>query len=238
MRRPLLPVRGERLGAFLLGFIGYAIESTLFFNGLQRGTAAAVTLLFYAYPSVVALIELARGRKPHPAVVAAIALSAVGTAVVVGAGEEVSISTAGVLFSLGAAGSFALYLLVSHRVIVKTDGLTTGAWVALGAGLAHFTRAVVLSDLQSPGTHFPVMMLNGVATAAAFSLMFAALRRLGPSPTAVVMTLEAISAIVLSAIFLDETLGALQLVGGGAILAATIIVGLSKDPAVEAPPPT
>jgi drug/metabolite transporter (DMT)-like permease len=238
LHRPLLPVRGERLGAFLLGAVGYAIESTLFFSGLQRGTAAAVTLLFYAYPSVVALIELARGRRPHPGLLAAIALSAAGTAVVVGAGEEVTISTSGALFSLGAAGSFAIYLLVSHRVMKQTDGLTTAAWVATGAGLSLLTRAVLLGDLQSPGSHLPVMVLNGLATAAAFSLMFAALRRLGPSPTAVVMTLEAVSAIVLSAIFLDETLGALQLVGGAAILVATVLVGLTHEPAVEAPPPT
>jgi drug/metabolite transporter (DMT)-like permease len=79
------------------------------------------------------------------------------------------------------------------------------------------------------------MLLNGLATAAAFSLMFAALRRLGPSPTAVVMTLEAVSAIVLAAVFLDETLTALQLIGGVAILAATLLVGLTHEAPAEVP---
>ena len=233
MRRSLLPVRGERLGAFLLGCIGYAVESSLFFAGLQRGTAAAVTLLFYAYPSVVALIELAMGRRPNPRLLAAIALSAAGTGLVVGAGEAVTITMAGAVFSLLSAGSFAVYLLVSHRVVVRTDGLTTGAWVALGAGLALLTRAVVTGELQPVGGHWPEMLLNGLATAAAFSFMFAALRRLGPSPTAVVMTLEAVSAIVLAAVFLDETLNALQLVGGVAILGATLLVGLTRETPVE-----
>jgi drug/metabolite transporter (DMT)-like permease len=231
LRRSLLPVPGERLGAFLLGAIGYAVESTFFFNGLQRGTAAAVTLLFYAYPSIVTVIELASGRRPHPRLVVAVLLSAVGTGVVVAGGEAVSITTAGAMFALLSAGSFAVYLLVSHRIIVRTDGLTTAAWVASGAGLAQLSRAVVSGDLQTPGDHWPVMLLNGLATAAAFSLMFAALRRLGPSPTAVVMTLEAVSAIVLAAIFLDETLNALQLVGGVAILVATLLVGLTREDA-------
>lgn len=234
LRRPLLPVPGERVRAFLLGCIGYAVESSLFFAGLQRGTAAAVTLLFYAYPSVVTLIELAMGRRPHPRLLGAIALSAAGTGLVVAAGAEVTITTAGAVFALLSAGSFAVYLLISHRVIERTDGLTTGAWVALGAGLAQLARAVTTGDLQPVDGHWPEMLLNGVATAAAFGLMFAALRRIGPSPTAVVMTLEAVSAIVLAAIFLDETLRPLQLVGGAAILVATLLVGLTRDPAVQA----
>jgi drug/metabolite transporter (DMT)-like permease len=235
MRRSLLPVPGERVRAFLLGCIGYAVESTLFFAGLQRGTAAAVTLLFYAYPSVVTLIEFALGRPPQRSLVVAIALSAAGTVLVVTAGGEVTITTAGAVFALLSAASFAVYLLVSHRVITRTDGLTTGAWVALGAGLAQLVRAVVQGDLQPIDGHWPVMLLNGLATAAAFSLMFAALRRLGPSPTAVVMTLEAVSAIVLAAVFLDETLTALQLVGGAAILAATLLVGLTHEAPAEVP---
>jgi drug/metabolite transporter (DMT)-like permease len=235
MRRSLLPAPGERVRAFLLGCIGYAIESSLFFAGLQRGTAAAVTLLFYAYPSVVTLIELALGRRPHPRLLAAIALSAAGTVLVVAAGAEVTITTAGAVFALLSAGSFAVYLLVSHRVITRTDGLTTGAWVALGAGLAQLARAVLGGELQPVGDNWPVMLLNGLATAAAFTMMFAALRRLGPSPTAVVMTLEAVSAIVLAALFLDETLTVLQLVGGAAILAATLLVGLTHETPAEVP---
>jgi drug/metabolite transporter (DMT)-like permease len=221
------------VAAFLLGAIGYAIESTFFFNGLERGTAAAVTLLFYAYPSIVTVFEVATGGRPHPRLLGAVALSAVGTLLVVAAGEEVSITTAGAVFSLLSAASFAAYLLVSHRVIRVTDGLTTGAWVALGAGLAQLTRAVTTGAVQDPGGRWGVMLLNGLATAAAFSLMFAALRRLGPSPTAVVMTLEALSAIVLAAVFLDETLNAVQLVGGAAILVATVLVALTRSDAVE-----
>jgi drug/metabolite transporter (DMT)-like permease len=66
--------------------------------------------------------------------------------------------------------------------------------------------------------------------------MFAGLRRLGPAPTAVVMTLEALFAIVLSGLFLGESLGPLQIVGGVAILAATVLIGLSQETPAEAVP--
>jgi drug/metabolite transporter (DMT)-like permease len=79
------------------------------------------------------------------------------------------------------------------------------------------------------------MVANGLATSAAFTFMFAGLKRLGPGQTSVVMTLEALFAIALAGIFLDETLRLIQLVGGVGLLAATVIVGLSsRSPAEEA----
>jgi drug/metabolite transporter (DMT)-like permease len=44
-----------------------------------------------------------------------------------------------------------------------------------------------------------------------------------------------VSAIVLAALFLDETLNALQLVGGAAILVATLLVGLTQETPAEVP---
>jgi drug/metabolite transporter (DMT)-like permease len=233
LRRPLLPVSGERVRAVLLGAIGYSIESTMFFMGLERGTAAAVALLFYAYPAIVTLIEGVVSRTaPSPRSLAALGLAAAGTALVVGAGGSVTISSAGVAFALGSAASFAVYLLVSHNVMHRTDSLTQAAWVALGASASFLVRGAVTGALVQPGSHWPVMIVNGLATAAAFTFMFAGLRRIGPVRTSVVMTLEALFAVVLAALVLGEGMRSLQLVGGAAIVAATILIGLAKTPEV------
>ena len=233
LRRPALPVPGERLRAVLLGVVGYAIESTLFFMGLERGTAAAVALLFYAYPAIVTVLEAVLGRRPPSSrSVVALALAAGGTALVVLAGTSVAISATGVLFALGSAGSFAVYLLVSHRLVVRTESLCLSAWVALGASASFLVRGAVRGSLVAPGSHWPVMIVNGMATAAAFSFMFAGLRRIGPARTSVIMTLEALFAVILASVFLGETLRPLQLVGGAAIVAATMLIGLTKTPEV------
>jgi drug/metabolite transporter (DMT)-like permease len=233
LRRPLLPVSGERVRAVLLGAIGYSIESTMFFMGLERGTAAAVALLFYAYPAIVTLIEGAVSRTaPSPRSLVALGLAAAGTALVVGAGGSVTISSAGVAFALGSAASFAVYLLVSHNVMHRTDSLTQAAWVALGASASFLVRGAVTGALVQPGSHWPLMIVNGLATAAAFTFMFAGLRRIGPVRTSVVMTLEALFAVVLAALVLGEGMRSLQLVGGAAIVAATILIGLAKTPEV------
>jgi drug/metabolite transporter (DMT)-like permease len=227
-RRPLLAAPGERLAALFLGVVGYAFESTLFYLGLVHGTAAAVALIFYFYPSIVTLLEIALTRvRPSRATVGALVLSATGTVLVAASGSRVEISAAGVAFTVASSIAFALYLLAGERLIRRTDSLTTGAWVALGASVSLLTRAAVVHGIHVRPGHWLELVAYGAATAAAFTLMFAALRRIGSSRTAVVMTLEAVCAIVLAGVFLDERIGLVQAVGGLAILAAALIIGLT-----------
>lgn len=221
--------RGELVRLLVLGVV-YAIESTLFFMALERGTAAAVALLFYSYPVIVTVLEVAGGAgRPSTAVLGALAASVVGSALVAvaGAGADVSITTTGIALALLSAVSFSFYLLATDRVVPRSDALAKAAWVALGCGLTHLVRGVAGGALHSPWGHVPALVANGVATASAFAFMFAGLHLLGASRTAVVMTLEAVFAIVLAAIFLGEELGALQIVGGAAILAGAVVVALS-----------
>lgn len=237
MRRPLLPVPGERWRALALGLVGYAVESSLFYRGIQRGTAAAVALLFYSYPALVAAIELVLGRQRFRArLVGPLALSLSGAGLIVASGERVAIEPAGIAFTLASAASFAVYLLVSSSVVRRTDALTNGAWVAAGAALSLFVQGAVTGGLRNPGPSWWLMALNGLATASAFSLMFAALRRLGASLTAVVMTLEALSAVTLGSLILHEPLALVQVLGGAGILAATVLIATAKEaPALVTP---
>jgi drug/metabolite transporter (DMT)-like permease len=228
-RAPLLPAAGERLRPLLLGAIGYALESSLFYSALQRGTAAAVALLFYAYPALVTVGELTLGTiRPTRRLLGALGLSVAGTALIVISGGDVAISRAGIVLALCSALSFTVYLLVSGRLVVRSDPMVNGAWVAAGAALSLATQGALTGGLRDPGDDLWLMLGNGVATASAFALMFAALARLGPSRTAVVMTLEALSSVVLAAVLLGEPIGGVQLVGGAAILAATVLISRSK----------
>ena len=228
-RRPLMPAPGERWRVLALGVGGYAAESALFYSGLQRGTAAAVALLFYAYPAMVAIVELAAGVvRPTVRLLGALALSVAGTILVVAAGERVAITPMGVFFALASSAAFAAYLLISARAVRATDSLTTGAWVALGASLSLTTFGALTGGLRWPGPSLWLMTVNGVATASAFTLLFAALKRMGASRTAIVMTMEAFSAVVLGALLLGERLRPLQAVGGAGILVAAVLISTTR----------
>jgi drug/metabolite transporter (DMT)-like permease len=236
-RAPLRPLRGEWLRIVLLGAIGYTLESTLFYFSLERGTAAACILLFYAYPAIVTVIELLRGRERLTAATGtALGLSVAGTVVVVAVGSEVAISTAGIALALGSAFGYAVYLVVGRDFGRRTDAMTAACWVAVGAASSSLIRGLVGGTLEDPSGHALQILGYGVATAGAFALTFAALARIGASHTAVVMTLEAFSAVVLAAIFLGEGISAAQALGGLAILSAAAVIGWSHRS--EAAPPS
>ncbi len=224
-RAPLRPARGERLRVFLLGAIGYGGEATLFYLSLQRGTAAAAALLFYAYPAIVTVIELAVGwARPSPRSLLALGLSCLGTVLVVASADRVSMSATGAAMALAAAAIFAVYLVFNVRLVSRTHPLTQAGWVAAGGAVSTLGWAVFGDGIAVPAGEWPALLLYGASTAAAFALMFMALPRLGASQIAVVMTLEAFSAVVLAALFLGESLTPVQAVGGVAILVATVSV--------------
>jgi len=228
---------------FLLGAIGYATESTFFYLALERGTAAATALIFYSYPALVTLVELARGREhADRVIVGALALSVGGAGIVAAASGDVAISGAGIVFALLAAATFCAYLLVGRELGRRTDAMTTACWVALGAGVANLGRGLVFSSASMPADRALEIVVYGAATAAAFTLMFAAIERIGPSRAAVVMTLEAFSAVVMGALLLDEELRPVQLIGGCAVLGAAAVIGargarpIVADDLADAPP--
>lgn len=230
-RAPLLPARGELPKVFLLGAVGYATESTFFYLALERGTAAATALIFYVYPAIVTAAELVRGReRAEVPTLAALALSVSGTAVVVAGSGDVTISPAGAAFALAAASTFAAYLLVGRDLGEGGDPMTTACWVALGAAASNLARGTIGADVTISSDRWAEVAVYGAATAAAFSLMFAAIERIGATRAAVVMSLEAFSAVVLGVVLLGENLRAVQLVGGVGVLAAATLIGTRHTP--------
>lgn len=229
--RPLLPPPGERVRAILFLGVGlYTFESTSFYLALERGTAAAVALLFYLYPAVVTVVEVAIGAmRIRLVTVVSLVLALIGGIIVAVGGGRVSITVSGIGFVLASVAFFSTYVVAGHRVIPRTDALTAAAWTALGAAGGVTALGAGQGDLHVPSGRALVAIAGAaVATAIAFTLFFVVLDRLGPSRTAIVMALEAVFGAVLSAIFLDERLRPLVVVGGVAILAGAVLAAISQ----------
>jgi drug/metabolite transporter (DMT)-like permease len=223
---PVVPERRELVRLLLLGGIGYATESTFFYLSLQRGTAAATALLFYAYPAIVCGIEIVRGHeRPTRTTLVALALGIAGTSLVVATADRVSISTLGIVFALMSATVYGVYLIVGRELGRQSDPMTAAAWIAVGAAASSVVPGAIAGELSNPAPNLLYLFLYGTFTAAAFSLTFAALSRIGAARTAVVMTLEAVTAVALGAVFLGERIGPPQLLGGAATLAAAAVIG-------------
>jgi drug/metabolite transporter (DMT)-like permease len=239
--RPLLPPRGERFRAIFLGAGLYTFEATCFYLALQRGTAAAVALLFYLYPAVVTVVEVALGTlQVRIMTLVSLSLALIGGTTVAIGGGRVAITAGGVGFVLGSVGLFSAYIVAGHRVIPRTDALTAATWTALGAAGGVTVLGFGQRALHVPsGRALVAIVATATATAIAFTLFFVVLTRLGPSRTAIIMALEAVFGVVLSAVFLGERVRPLVVVGGATILAAAVLAAIFQPAEAQeaAPPP-
>jgi drug/metabolite transporter (DMT)-like permease len=235
LRRPLLPPRGERVAAVGVGLALYAVEATCFYMALERGTAAAVALIFYAYPAAVAAAEAVRGRtRPQQRIVAALLLAIGGSAVVAVGGGAVAITATGVAFVVVSIAVFSAYVIVSEQLLVRSDPLTAATWTALGASAGTFLFGAAIGRLEAPTAGaLGALVANGVATGVAFTLFFTVLGRIGSTRTAIVMALEAVFAVLLAALFLGEGLRLAVAAGGAAVLAGAILAAQTTPAAVE-----
>ena len=107
-RQPLVAAPAERWPLAALGMAGYAVESALFFAALRHGGAAAVTLLFFTYPVLVALIAIFTGKGLPGWLLGGSLLAAVGgAALVVVSSGGLDITTAGIVLAFASALAFA-----------------------------------------------------------------------------------------------------------------------------------
>jgi drug/metabolite transporter (DMT)-like permease len=233
-----LALTRRQLGLLLvLGGLGYGGEAGLYFLGLENGSATAVTLIFYSYPAIVTVAAAVLGREPLRAfAVVALAVTSLGIILLVLPGGGVSISTAGVVFSLGAAVVFSCYLILGEGVLSEVSALTGAAMTVLGASLFHACIVAGGGLVERPDSAESLRLVAVAAcTVVAFIGLIGGLRRLGATESAVVLTVEPLAAAVLAAIFLDDSLTALQALGGALVLAGVALRALGQpgQPRIE-----
>jgi drug/metabolite transporter (DMT)-like permease len=243
-RGPLRPIGREWAIVAAIGGLLYSAQATSFYFGLEHMGAAAVALIAYCYPAMVAGFEVATGAlRPSPQLTLAMVLSITGVAAVATAGGDTRITTLGVIGALGGAVGFAAYVIISHRYVRVSDPWAIAIWISFTAGLATAAKAVVTGTFDWPNrSSLGPYLVYGLATGIAFAALYAALRRLGATRTSVWLNLEAVTAVVLAGLFLGETLLPLQLLGGLAVGAGAVLATLasravlSDGESVEAPP--
>ena len=230
-RASLRPAKGEGVRLLVLGAAGYGVEATLFFLALARGTASAVTLLFFVYPVLVTgLAALTGARLPGRLVLGSLATAVAGVALVVGTSGRLDVSTAGILFALGSAAMFALYLIGVERTLKRTSSVVASIWVSAAAASAIAVYAFASGKAAAPHgwpQWWPVIG-TGVFTSGAFFGLFAGLRRLGAVRTSIVAALEPFSTATLAVIFLGDPLRAGTITGGVLILGAAVVASVAR----------
>jgi drug/metabolite transporter (DMT)-like permease len=213
----------------LIGVAGLAVVYATYFIAIERlQIGVAVTLQYLAPLMLLLWLWLARGRKLSPSLWAAMAVSLLGTILVVRAFEVGSLDGIGIAAALVAAVGYAYYLVNIERAGRYSAPATILVWAF---GFATLTWLVVQPLWSFPWGEFSDAdsILRGaflivLGTAVPFACIVAALQHVPAARVAIVATLEPVLAAVFAFVILDEGLAAVQILGGGLVIGAVIWV--------------
>ncbi|MGN7187637.1 EamA family transporter [Microbacterium enclense] len=203
----------------VIGFgVVLASMNGLFYLALERlplGVTVTIEVLGPLALSILTATGLARWLWAGLALAGVVAL---------GAGGWDRLDLLGVVFALGAAVSWALYILASARVgreFPRLDGLAlamaVGAVIVLPFGVWQAGSALLRVDILALGA--AVALLSSTIP---YALELVALRRLPASAFAILMSLGPATASVAGFLLLGQHLSWLEIAGIALVIAASI----------------
>src|SRR3954454_21884097 len=222
----------------VFGVVGLAFVQWFYFLAIHRLAIGVALLIEYLAPLLVALWARFAYHDPvRRRIWVALGLALAGLALVVNVfGGGTSLSTAGVLFALGGAFAYALYVLLAEHVVGGRDPVSLLAWGFLFASVFwavvvpwwSFPGHELTVDTSLNGTlashHAPVWLLAlwmiVLGTIAPFFLLISALRHVSATTAGIVAMLEPVVGAIVGWLWLKESLDAIQLVGAGIVVFA------------------
>lgn len=223
--------------AAMLGIFGYAFFSTLYFKAIEGVSVTLAALLLYTYPFWVNIFShfFTQDKISRKEALCLVAASG-GLMMLLWGHLEVSNFWA-VAAGLGAAISYAIYVLLSGRLQKNVRPITSSLYVITFGALAlslfhqpHFSELQKLSSIQASS----IFGIAIISTIIPLTMELAALQKLKSSEVALLMMIEPITAALLGAWYFHETLSLRQLCGALIIAVALVANTLSKKPLAAA----
>ncbi len=226
------PRRGaDLLRLALYAVFGVVVNQICFIEGLARTTATHSSLINTLIPAGALLFALLLGRETLTGAKAASLALAVGGVLLVVRPERASLDPAtftGDLFTLANAMSYALFLVISKRLLARTDALASTAllmsfgWLgilpAAWSSLAAFHPSAIPASTWAWCAFIVVF-----PTAGSYFLTYWALARAESSLVALYVYLQPAVAAALGITFRGETLTPRTVAGAALIFAGVAL---------------
>lgn len=232
------------LAAF--GILGLAFVQWLYFLAIHRLEIGIALLIQYLAPLLVALwVRFVVHRPVRRRLWLALALALFGLMLVVEIWEGGTLDGVGVAAALAAAVAFAFYILMAEEGVKRRDAVSLSAFGFVFGALFfaciqpwwsypwHFVGEDVslLGNLSS--TQLPVWALMCwmivLGAIVPFVLFVGSLHHIPATRASILAMLEPVVATAVAWAWLDESLGAVQVVGGVIVLAGIVLAQTARD---------
>jgi drug/metabolite transporter (DMT)-like permease len=225
----------------LFGTVGMAGVQFTYLFAISKIKVAAAILLQYLAPSFIALHSVVFMReKPSQRTLIALIGAILGCYLVVGAYniEILSMNIVGIISGILSAITFAWYSIHGEYGMRRYN-----PWTVLFYAL--FFGAVVWNILHPPLEAFMhdysllqwlwILYIGVLGTLVPFGLYLEGINLIRSTRASITATLEPITAGIISYIFLNEIMEALQIIGGIIVIASIILLQLRQEQDDKAP---
>lgn len=224
--------------ALLLGGLALWGMSTGYVGSVDFIPVSLATLLFYAFPLLVAALSVAIDRQPlGPLQILAYLLAFGGLALALGPRFE-ALDWRGVALALGGAVSAAVMFFGTRRLTRALDATVATTLLSLVACVFAAGLLFATGGPQFPGGAGGPWLVAAICLGFVLALVLhvEAIRSAGPARVAMVFNFEPAVTILMAAIALGEALSWPQLGGVALVLAALVLAALPGKRALPAAP--
>ena len=219
---PSLKILAQSAG---IGALGYWFSSYADFLGLQYISASFARLILFTYPLFVVLFgALLFGQPIRLRALGAFAIAYFGIAMIFAQNFSTAGSDAvrGAMLVGAAAMSFALYLLMTRRLLDHIGSALFTCVAMISACVVAVGQFVAVRPLDallvSPHMFELALMIAIGATVLPTFLMNAALKRISAQANSMISTVSPVATMALAFVFLGETASVTELVGAGLVV--------------------
>ncbi|HTD06510.1 DMT family transporter [Undibacterium sp.] len=220
----------------VLGLMGYYLSSFLDFMGLQYITAGLERLILFLTPSFVLLISATfLKRRISGLEWSALLVSYMGIILVFlhdlkFGGSNVML---GSVMVLGAASSYALYLIQSGQLVARLGSLRLVSYamcVSSAACIGQFFMLRPTAMLVQPGAVYWLSLVNAIfCTVLPVYMTMVAVQRIGAATASQAGMIGPVSTLFLGAIFLSEPITSWQLAGTVLVVGGMYLLSMKKN---------
>ncbi len=203
-----------------------ALAVMALFEAFRYIPAGMAILFLYFYPTVVTILAFFFLKEPFTRQkVLALFLTLGGCAVILGQPVN-TLDPRGVVLSLTAAFTYAIFLVGSTRLLASIQTLVYNTWVTTLLAVTLGGLALLRGQLDlsfNTEAMMAIGVLGFVSTVLAMAALMRGVKEIGASRAAIISTFEPVATAVLGFLVLGESLTSWQVIGGAAVLAGVFL---------------
>jgi len=223
----------DAINLVIFGVLGMLCVQYTYFAAITHSNAATATVLQYLGPVIVTIYMAAKAKRlPTSREMAAVILAMFGTFLLVTQGRisSLSISGAALFWGLASAVAMAFYTIHPYNLLKKWGAMIIVGWGMLigGIGFSFVHPPWRLVGQWSPPAFAAIAFIVIFGTLIAFYCYLESLKYLSAAETSLLASVEPLSAVMTSVIWLKVAFGPPEWSGTFCIIATIALLSLSK----------